>query len=322
MRPLEGLLRPRFLDAAARADGHAAAGRGRRRGASRSSGPGDGEEMRGYEPRWGRDSVNFALLNRGKKSIAARPEGPGRRVIACSTARSRRADVVRGAVPSRRDGRGWGSATTPCAAQNPRIIYCSITGYGQTGPKRDAAGHDLNYIGDTGLLALRWGPPGARVVPPALIADIAGGAYPAVINILLALRRARRTGRGRLPRHRHDRQPVPVPVLGDRQRARPPGNGPATAPTSSPAARRATGSTRPRTAASSPPRRSSRSSGRCSATRSGWSRSSRDDARDPGGHDGARRRDHALAHAAEWARDLRGGGLLLLDRAGCAGRAG
>ena len=57
---------------------------------------------------------------------------------------------------------------------NPRVIYCSMTGYGQDGPKRDVAGHDLNYIGDTGLLALSMGVPERPVVPPTLIADIAG----------------------------------------------------------------------------------------------------------------------------------------------------
>ena len=61
----------------------------------------------------------------------------------------------------------------------------------------DVAGHDLNYIGDAGLLALSMGSQEQPVVPPALIADIAAGAYPAVMNILLALTERARTGRGR-----------------------------------------------------------------------------------------------------------------------------
>jgi crotonobetainyl-CoA:carnitine CoA-transferase CaiB-like acyl-CoA transferase len=81
-------------------------------------------------------------------------------------------------------------------AINPRLIYCSITGYGQRGPRAGEAGHDLNYIGSTGLLALNPGPPDRPVVPPGLIADIAGGTLPAVINILLALRKRDRTGQG------------------------------------------------------------------------------------------------------------------------------
>jgi crotonobetainyl-CoA:carnitine CoA-transferase CaiB-like acyl-CoA transferase len=83
------------------------------------------------------------------------------------------------------------------AKLNPMVVYCSISGYGQTGLKRDVAAHDLNYIGDAGLLALSMGDLSRPVVPPALIADIAGGAYPAVLNILLALEERRRTGRGR-----------------------------------------------------------------------------------------------------------------------------
>jgi crotonobetainyl-CoA:carnitine CoA-transferase CaiB-like acyl-CoA transferase len=81
-------------------------------------------------------------------------------------------------------------------ALNPRLVYCSITGYGQTGPRAGEAGHDLNYIGNTGLLALNPGPPDRPVVPPALVADIAGGSMPAVINILLALRAREVSGQG------------------------------------------------------------------------------------------------------------------------------
>jgi crotonobetainyl-CoA:carnitine CoA-transferase CaiB-like acyl-CoA transferase len=81
-------------------------------------------------------------------------------------------------------------------AAHPRLIYCSISGYGQKGPRAGEAGHDLNYIGQTGLLALQSGPAGHPVVPPGLIADIGGGTFPAVINILLALRERDRTGEG------------------------------------------------------------------------------------------------------------------------------
>lgn len=156
--------------------------------------PGSGEEMRSYQPRWGRDSVNFAMLNRGKKSIAVDLKNPEQRakidpLIA-------RADIL---VEQFRPGvmTRLGLDYEAVKKINPRLIYCSITGYGQNGPKRDVAGHDLNYIGDAGLLSLSLGPPDKPVVPPALIADIAGGTYPAVINILLALQERARTGRGR-----------------------------------------------------------------------------------------------------------------------------
>src|SRR5262249_29735695 len=79
---------------------------------------------------------------------------------------------------------------------NPRIVYCSISGYGQHGPRAGEAGHDLNYIGATGLLALNPGPREHPSVPPALIADIGGGTFPAVMNILLGLRQRDQTGEG------------------------------------------------------------------------------------------------------------------------------
>jgi alpha-methylacyl-CoA racemase len=79
---------------------------------------------------------------------------------------------------------------------NPRLIYCSISGYGQSGPRAGEAGHDLNYIGNTGLLDLQPGPVSSPVVPPMLAADIAGGSFPAVINILLALRARDQSGQG------------------------------------------------------------------------------------------------------------------------------
>jgi crotonobetainyl-CoA:carnitine CoA-transferase CaiB-like acyl-CoA transferase len=81
-------------------------------------------------------------------------------------------------------------------AINPRIIYCAISGYGQDGPRAHEAGHDLNYIGATGLLDLQPGPRDRPTVPPMLAADIAGGSFPAVINILLALRARDQSGEG------------------------------------------------------------------------------------------------------------------------------
>src|SRR5262249_40301316 len=79
---------------------------------------------------------------------------------------------------------------------NPRIVYCSISGYGQKGPRAGEAGHDINYQGRTGLLAIQPGPADRPVVPRALVADIGGGTMPAVINILLGLRQRDTTGQG------------------------------------------------------------------------------------------------------------------------------
>lgn len=155
--------------------------------------PGVGEDMRAYEPKWGADSASFALLNRGKTSVALDLKSDNGRIAALDLAKQ--ADIVLEQFrPGVMDRLGLGYRTM--RGVNPRIIYCAITGYGQTGPKAQRAGHDLNYIGDAGLLALSCGRPGARVIPPALIADIAGGSMPAVINILLALRQRDLSGEG------------------------------------------------------------------------------------------------------------------------------
>jgi len=153
----------------------------------------DGEDMRRFEPKWGKESVAFAMLNRGKKSVAADLKDPQVRERVLALART--ADiVVEQFRPGVMDRLGLGYAAFRGA--NPRIVYCAISGYGQSGPRAMRAGHDLNYIGDAGLLALSSGPPGHRVVPPALTADIAGASYPAVMNILLALRQRDATGEG------------------------------------------------------------------------------------------------------------------------------
>ncbi|MCA0043414.1 CaiB/BaiF CoA transferase family protein [Celeribacter litoreus] len=156
--------------------------------------PGRGEEMRSYVPKWGgSDSSNFHLLNRGKKSIAVDLKDPKSRAKLTPLIES--ADIVmeqfRPGVMAR-----LGLSYDDMRAINPDIIYCSITGYGQTGPKAMVAGHDLNYQGDAGMAALSLGTPEVPVMPPALTADIAGGTYPALVNILMALWRREKTGEG------------------------------------------------------------------------------------------------------------------------------
>jgi alpha-methylacyl-CoA racemase len=79
--------------------------------------------------------------------------------------------------------------------KKPDLIYCSLSGYGQTGPYRSLAGHDLNYQGFAGIIELS-GEPGQRpVIPPVQIADVGGGLN-AVVGILLALFHRSRTGQG------------------------------------------------------------------------------------------------------------------------------
>ncbi|SMH31396.1 CaiB/BaiF CoA transferase family protein [Azospirillum agricola] len=155
--------------------------------------PGRGDEMRSYEPKFGADAVNFGLLNRGKRSIALDLKAPGAVDQLMPLIRS--ADViVEQYRPGVMDRLGLGYAAL--SAVNPGLIYCSITGYGQSGPKAAEAGHDLNYVAETGMLSLAAGSDGAPVLPAALVADVGGGTYPAVVNILMALLERNRTGKG------------------------------------------------------------------------------------------------------------------------------
>ena len=155
--------------------------------------PGSGDELRSYQPRFGTAGVGFALLNRGKRSIALdlKAKGARERLLPLLAAADVLIEQFRPGVMDR-----LGLGYRALAAINPRLIYCSITGYGQSGPKSQLAAHDLNYIAETGLLQLTAGADAAPVVPPALIADIAGGSYPAALNILLALRQRDVTGHG------------------------------------------------------------------------------------------------------------------------------
>ena len=82
------------------------------------------------------------------------------------------------------------------SALNPRLVYASLTGYGQTGPYRDRPGHDLNYIAVGGALGLFAGPDGRSTIPLNIIADFAGGGLYTCLAICLALLARDRTGRG------------------------------------------------------------------------------------------------------------------------------
>jgi crotonobetainyl-CoA:carnitine CoA-transferase CaiB-like acyl-CoA transferase len=131
------------------------------------------------------DPPSFAALNRGKRSIQVDLKSDAGRAAFLRLARD--ADVVvesfRPGVMDRL-GVGW----EVLREVNPTLVYCAITGYGQDGPLRDRAGHDLNYLARTGVLALSEHP----VQSSVQIADVAGGALMAAFGILAALR----TGKG------------------------------------------------------------------------------------------------------------------------------
>jgi alpha-methylacyl-CoA racemase len=152
-----------------------------------------GEDMRRFPPLVDGESAVFALLNRGKTVLTLDLKSAADRDTLKPLLE--RADILieqfRPGVMAR-----LGLGYEDVRALNPRLIYCSISGYGQSGPRVHEAGHDINYIGNTGVLDLQPGPVAAPVVPPMLAADIAGGSFPAVINILLALRARDQSGAG------------------------------------------------------------------------------------------------------------------------------
>ncbi len=152
-----------------------------------------GDDMRGFHPQWQGTGAAFSLLNRGKMTLTLD--------LKSSEGAAELRSLIEGAdilVEQFRPGImvKLGFDYEAVRAINPKLIYCAITGYGQNGPRANEGGHDLNYIANTGLLALQPGPLDRPVVPPALVADIAGGTFPAVINILLALRQRDLTGEG------------------------------------------------------------------------------------------------------------------------------
>jgi alpha-methylacyl-CoA racemase len=152
---------------------------------------GDGMRRLGLGER--ADDAVFSLLNAGKRCCRVNlKERPGLdRVLALA----READVL---VEQFRPGvmTRLGLGYEALRDINPRLVYCSITGYGQTGPLSERAGHDLTYLSETGILALSPGDPASPSVPPVLAADIGAGSYPAFMNILLALMARERGGAG------------------------------------------------------------------------------------------------------------------------------
>lgn len=79
---------------------------------------------------------------------------------------------------------------------NPKLIFCSLTGYGQSGPDSNKGGHDINYLSKTGVLGLSSGYGDRLSIPGLQIADIGGGSLMAVIGILLALMARQNSGKG------------------------------------------------------------------------------------------------------------------------------
>jgi len=140
-------------------------------------------------------SVFYRCVNRNKRGLRLDLKQAAGREVFLRLARD--ADiVVESFRPGVSDKLGIGYAAL--RAVNPRLVYCAITGYGQTGPLAMAAGHDLNYIGLAGVLDQIGVDGGQPAIPNLQVGDLLGGALTAVMGILAALFDARRSGQGRL----------------------------------------------------------------------------------------------------------------------------
>lgn len=154
--------------------------------------PGQGDYMRHFLPQIDGTSVFFLAVNRNKKSITLNlKKERGKKIL---LALIQQADVLLESFrPGVMDGLGLGYESLK--EINPGLVYCSLTGYGQDGPYRDRAGHDINYLATSGVLGITGVRGGQPVIPGVQIADLTGGMF-AVIGILSALVQKQRSGKG------------------------------------------------------------------------------------------------------------------------------
>ncbi len=152
-----------------------------------------GDYMRSVPPIVHDVSYPFLMVNRGKRSLAVDLKTPEGQEIVHKLARG--SDVV---VEQFRPGvmARLRVAYDDLAMMNPRLVYCSFSGYGQTGPYKDLPGHDINFQALAGILGVTTGREDkAPAIPGVPIADLASG-FNAALAILAALRVRDRTGRG------------------------------------------------------------------------------------------------------------------------------
>ncbi|MFT6932466.1 MAG: crotonobetainyl-CoA:carnitine CoA-transferase CaiB-like acyl-CoA transferase, partial [Paracoccaceae bacterium] len=159
-----------------------------------------GDDTRSWGPPYVQDadggdtdlSAYFMAANRNKKSVAVDLTTPEGQKIAADLAA--RADVV---VENYKPGGlvKYGLDAATLLARHPGLIYCSISGYGQTGPNRDKPGYDLMAQGYGGIMSLTGEPDGVPMKTGVGIADVMCGMY-AAVGILAALRHRDRTGEG------------------------------------------------------------------------------------------------------------------------------
>ena len=141
----------------------------------------------------GKFSTTFSYLSRGKQTLQLnlKAEGSVEKIKALVCEYDIVIEQFRPGVMDR-----LGIGYDVLKAENPALIYCAITGYGQTGPYRDRAGHDINYLALSGIAShcgrQNSGPPPLGIQ----VADIAGGSHHAVMGVLAAVIKRQQTGDG------------------------------------------------------------------------------------------------------------------------------
>lgn len=155
--------------------------------------PGTGDYNRGFAPIAKEESGSFLLLNRNKRSVTLNLKAEeGKDVLRALVGE---ADIlIEGFRPGVMDRLGLSYESL--RAINPGLIYCAISGYGQTGPWKLRPGHDLNYLAEAGALQLFGKAGEGPIVPGMSIADVGGGSLMATTGILAALWSRARTGHG------------------------------------------------------------------------------------------------------------------------------
>jgi alpha-methylacyl-CoA racemase len=135
------------------------------------------------------------IVNRGKRSVALDLKDP--QAIEAVLRLIDRADgLIEGMRPGVMERLGLGPEV--CLQRNPRLVYGRMTGWGQTGPIAQAAGHDLNYIALSGALWYGGEPGRPPLAPPTLVGDLGGGALYLAMGLLAGILRARSTGQGQV----------------------------------------------------------------------------------------------------------------------------
>jgi len=141
------------------------------------------------------DLGRHAIVNRGKRSLALDLKDPGAVDAVLRLVQS--ADgLIEGMRPGVMERLGLGPEI--CLARNPALVYGRMTGWGQTGPLAQAAGHDLNYIALSGALWFAGEPDRPPMAPPTLVGDLGGGALYLAMGLLAAILNVQRGGTGQV----------------------------------------------------------------------------------------------------------------------------